>query len=344
LSDIPLNRATHDTSLPSLRYAFREDLQLLRFRLPACLLALALTAGCKAQPAANAPTNLDLNRRIEVMVRAKFDLPQEYNVKIGESKPSQVPGYDSLTVTLAKGTETANLDFLISTDNTKLARLQNFDLANDPVFHIDVANRPIRGNASAPVTIINFDDLECPYCARMHQTLFPATQERYKDHVRFIYKDDPLSEIHPWAMHAAVNANCLASQSGTVYWQYVDYLHEHGQEVTGEDRNLTRSNAQLDRIARDLAAVAHLDDAKLNACLAKQDETAVRASASEADKLGINGTPAVFVNGERIDGALPREQVWMVIDRALREAGVEPPPAEAPAAPAKEKQGEGGAK
>jgi protein-disulfide isomerase len=309
------------------------------------MLALALAAGCKAQPAAtaNAPASLELNRRIEVLLRAKFDLPQDYNVTIGARKPSQIPGYDSLAVTLAKGAEKANLDLLISTDNTKLARLQSFDLANDPVFRIDLANRPVCGNSSAPVTIVNFDDLECPYCARMHQTLFPATQERYKDKVRFIYKDDPLSEIHPWAMHAAVNANCLAAQSGTVYWQYVDYLHGHGQEVTGEDRNLTRSNAALDRIARDLAAVAHLDDAKLNACLAKQDETAVRESASEADKLGINGTPVLFVNGERVEGALPREQVWMVIDRALREAGVEPPPAEAPA-PAKEKQGEGGAK
>jgi protein-disulfide isomerase len=312
---------------------FREDSALFRFRLPACLLVLALAAGCKAQPAANVnpSTTSELNRRIEVMVRAKFDLPQDYNVNIGARKPSQVPGYDMLTITLAREKQTASLDFLISTDNTKLARLQSFDLVNDPVFHIDLANRPVRGNASAPVTIVNFDDLECPYCARMHQTLFPATEEHYKGKVRFIYKDDPLVEIHPWAMRAAVDANCLAAQSGTVYWQYVDYLHGHGQEVTGEDRNLTRSNAALDRIARDMAAVARLDDGKLNACLAKQDEASIRTSMAEADRLGINGTPAVFVNGERIDGALPREQVWQVIDRALREAGVEPPPAEAPA-------------
>lgn len=139
-------------------------------------------------------------------------------------------------------------------------------------------------------------------------------------------------------MRAAVNANCLAAQSAEVYWQYVDYLHGHGQEITGEDRNLIKSNAALDRIARDLAAVAHLDDAKLNACIAKQDETAIRASMAEADKLGINGTPALFINGERIDGALPQEVVWTVIDRALREAGVEPPPTEAPA-PAKSAPG-----
>ncbi len=322
---------------------------MYRFRLSACLLALALAAGCKAQPPVktSTPAASELNRRIEVLVREKFQLPSDYNVTIGERKPSQIPGYDSLAIMLGKNAETAKVDFLISTDNTKLARLQTLDLANDPIFHIDLADRPIRGNASAPVTVVNFDDLECPYCARMHSTLFPATQERYKDKVRFIYKDDPLVEIHPWAMHAAVNANCLAAQSGAVYWQYVDYLHAHGQEVTGEDRNLARSNAALDRIARDLAAVAHLNDAKLNACLAKQDETAVRASATEADKLGINGTPAVFINGERIDGAQPREQVWQAIDRALRDAGVEPPPAEAPAqtpAADKDKQGEGATK
>ncbi len=67
--------------------------------------------------------------------------------------------------------------------------------------------------------------------------------------------------------------------------------------------------------------------AKLDACIAKQDETQVRASAKEAESLGIDGTPALFVDGERINGAVPEEQVWLVIDRALRAKGVEPPPA-----------------
>ena len=60
---------------------------------------------------------------------------------------------------------------------------------------------------------MNFDDLECPYCAKIHSALFPATLDRYKDLVRVVYKDYPLVEIHPWAMHAAVNSNCLAEQS-----------------------------------------------------------------------------------------------------------------------------------
>ncbi len=161
----------------------------------------------------------------------------------------------------------------------------------------------------------------------MHQSLFPSTMEHYKDKVRFIYKDDPLTELHPWAMHAAVDANCLAAQSSDVYWTYVDYLHSHGQEITGEDRNLTKSDAALDRIARQEATLAKLDASKLDACLAKQDETQVRASAKEAEALGVDGTPALFVEGERVAGAVPEDQVWKVIDRALRAAGEEPPPA-----------------
>lgn len=249
---------------------------------------------------------------------------------LGQRTSSEISGYDTLPVTLSRGATKKVINFLIAKDNSKLARMETFDLAKDPVFNIDVAGRPIRGNSDAKVTVINFDDLECPYCARMHSSLFPDTLERYKDKVRYIYKDDPLTELHPWAMHAAVDANCLAEQNGETYWKFVDYVHAHGQEVTGEDRNLTKSYATLDRISRDEASLGKLDSTKLNACLAKQDETQIRASAKEAVALGVDGTPALFVDGERITGALPEEQVWVVIDRALRAAGVQPPPPPSP--------------
>ena len=303
-----------------------------RIKIIAGLLSICLAVGCKAQTASAPSENSSINRHIEVMVRSQYNVPQDYAVTIGTQKPSQFPGYDSLPVTLTKGEKKTVVEFLISTDGNTLARLEKFDLQKDPVFNIDLTGRPIRGNPAAKVTVINFDDLECPYCGRMHESLFPGTLDRYKDKVRFIYKDDPLTELHPWAMHAAVDANCLAAQSGDVYWTYVDYLHAHGEEITGPDRNLAKSVVALDRVARQEATIGKLDSAKLEACLAKQDETAVRASSSEATALRIEGTPALFVNGERIDGAIPEDQVWTVIDRALREAGIEPPPP-TPAAP-----------
>ena len=294
-------------------------------------MALSLTAGCKAQTASDPA----LDRRIEVTVRSQFNVPQDYNVALGARKPSSVSGYDDLPITLSRGDHSQVVNFLISADGTRLARLETFDLTKEPGSGIEIAGRPLRGNPAAKVTVINFDDLECPYCARMHQSLFPATLKRYKDLVRFVYKDFPLTEIHPWAMHASVDANCLAAQSGDVYWNYVDYLHSHGEEVSGPDRNQTRSFAALDRIARQEATVGQLDNAKLDACLQKQDETEVNSSLKEASTLGLEGAPALFINGERINGALPEEQVWMVIDRALRAAGEkpQPEPAAAPAVP-----------
>ena len=299
---------------------------MTRIHFLAALLALGMTVGCKAQSTTGTP-DPGQTRRIEVIVRAQYNVPEDVVVTVGARQPSQLAGYQSLPVTLARGGKSQVVDFLISNDGKTLARLDKFDLVNAPVFSIDVAGRPIRGNPAAKVTVINFDDLECPYCARMHQALFPATQDHYKGLVRFVYKDDPLTELHPWAMHASITANCLAAQNGEAYWAFVDYVHSNGQEINGENREPAKSFDALNRIARQIGTLHKLDAATLDSCLTKQDETAVRASMKQAQDLHIEGTPALFIDGERIDGALPEAQVWMVIDRALRAQGIEPPAA-----------------
>jgi protein-disulfide isomerase len=304
---------------------------LPRIRLLAALLAICITAGCKAQTAPPQPAQSEqeiaaLSRHIQIMIRSQFNIPPDFSVLLGARKPSKIAGYDALPVVFSHSGNETYEEFLISSDNKTLAHLDKFDLANDPINAIDVTGRPIRGNPGAKVTVISFDDLQCPYCGRMHQTLFPATLDHYSNKVRFIYKDFPLTEIHNWAMHAAIDANCLAAQSGDAYWSYVDYLHSHGQEISGPDRNAAKSFDALNRIAREQGALVKVDSSKLDACIATQDDSKVRASMTLGDALKIQGAPALFVNGERIDGALPQEQVWQVIDRALRDAGVQPPP------------------
>jgi len=311
------------------------------------LLILGLTIGCRAQvPPPSAPDPA-LNRRIDILVRSQFELPADVDLSIGARKPSQFAGYETLPITITHRGKAQVVNFFISDDNTKLLHMDTLDLTKDPADAVPVAGRPIRGNPSAKVTVVNFDDLECPYCARMHQELFPETMDHYKNLVRFVYKDDPLTDLHPWAMHAAVDANCVAAQSSTVYWAYVDYLHAHGDEVTGDERDVNKSYAALDRIARQEATVNKLDETALNACIAKQDETQIRASMKLAEALQIDGTPALLVNGEKVNGgAVPVEQLWMAIDRALRAEGQEPPampvPPAAPAAPTANDKGIGG--
>ena len=316
-----------------LSILYLEEFNLSHFRFLAVLLALCLTAGCKAQtPAGPDPA---LNRRIEVTVRSEFSIPQDYNVSIGARKPS---AYHRLRRRCPSPSPTAAksqvVDFLISADGKKLARLETFDLTKDPGSDIDIAGRPIRGNPAAKVTVINFDDLECPYCARMHQSLFPATLDALQGQGPLHLQGLP-AHRNPSLGHARRRRRQLpgrAERRGL--WAYVDYLHSHGDEVTGPDRDLAKSYAALDRIARQEATVGKLDTAKLDACLAKQDETEVNDSLKEASALGLDGAPALFVNGERINGAVPEEQVWMAIDRALRAEGEQPPAAASrPAAP-----------
>ena len=295
-----------------------------------CLLVL-LSAGCKAQSppttAANSapvPTS-QLNRRIEVLVRSQFEVPPNVDLIIGATSKSEFPGFENLPITFAsKGKQTV-VNFLLSSDGNTVARLEKFDISHSPADTISIQNRPMRGTQDAKVTIVNFDDLECPYCARMHEQLFPATLDRYKGLVKFYYKDYPLVEIHPWALHAAVNADCLADQSGDAYWRFVDYVHSHGDEVTGTAHDVPQALKTLDRLAHEEGVRSKVDVTKLDACIAKQDDSVVRASMKLGDSLGITGTPTLFINGERISGALPQDELWIAIDRALREAGVQPP-------------------
>jgi protein-disulfide isomerase len=293
------------------------------------VLALAISACCQAQSAPQELPDSGLLRHIVTMVRTKFSIPPDYDVQLGRRAPSTTAGYDLLPISISRDGKTTVIEFLISTDGRTLAKLDTFDLAADLAFSIDVANRPMRGNPAAKVTVVNFDDLECPVCSHLHQTLFPAILDRYKDKVRFVYRDNPLAELHPWGVHASVDANCLAAQNADAYWAFVDYLHTHGQEVNVPNRDLAKSFAALDRIARQGATLASLDLGRLDVCLARQDEAQVRASMKDAELLGLDFAPALFVNGERISGFVPAAQISRVIDRALHDAGEEPPAAPA---------------
>ncbi len=318
---------------------------LFRIRLIlACTLALAAAAGCKAQTAPGSTIDQKEARKIDVMVRAKLSVPTEYRITLGPRTPSDVSGFDTVQITFslpAHPDHTETIPFLLSKDGNTLARVVKWDISADPVAIAPSADRPVRGNPNAKVVIVNYDDLECPYCARMHAELFPETLDHYNGLVKIVYRDLPLEELHPWAVHAAVNANCLAAQSTPAYWGYVDYLHTHGQDVTGPDRDLTKADATLDKLARAQGETSKLDMTRLDACITKQDESAVRAEMKQADKLGIQQTPTVYVNGEMLAGALPTSQLWSTIDRALIAEGITPPPDEFNQ-PAKQQQGQPG--
>lgn len=285
---------------------------------------LLICLGCVAQ---SAPP--DLTRKIEHQVRSYYNLPSDMKVIIGPITPSsELPGYDSVAIKLDGDGKQKDYTFLLTKDHTTLLRLTKFDLNKDPYAEvmnkIDVKGLPTRGAKDGKVVVVNFDDFECPYCAAMHRTLFPEILKEYGDRVTFIYKDDPLVEIHPWALHAAVDANCLAAQNAEAYWDFADYIHANKQEVDKEKSLPARFDA-VDKITALQGQKHNVDAAKLQACMKAQNEDAVRASMKLADDLGINGTPALFINGRKIDGAVPIDEVRGNLDAALRDAGLPVP-------------------
>jgi protein-disulfide isomerase len=284
---------------------------------------LLICLGCSAQ----SPPS-DIARLIERQVRSRYALPSEVRVVVGALRPSEFANYDALTVTISSSNKKQDLEFLLSRDHKALVRFTKFDLTSDPYAEImkkiDVSGRPARGNINAKVTVVNYDDFECPFCSRMHMALFPGLFKEYGDRVLFIYKDYPLEEIHPWAVHAAVDANCLGAQNGDAYWDYADYLHANQSAINGE-KGRDGQNAELDKLAALQGQKHNLDVGKLQACLKAQDDKAVRASMHEGDSVGVDATPTMFVNGQKLDGAVPADEVRGALDRALKDAGVAPP-------------------
>jgi protein-disulfide isomerase len=167
----------------------------------------------------------------------------------------------------------------------------------------------------------------------MHQTLFPELFKEYGDRVQFVYKDFPLSEIHPWATHAAVDANCLASQNADAYWDFADFIHANPGQVNSE-KGRDSEFAALDRMAMQQGQKHNVDVAKLQSCIKAQNEDAIKASVKEGEALGVEATPTMFVNGQKVDGALPVSELRAVFDSALEQAGVTVPTRPATTTPA----------
>lgn len=289
---------------------------------------LLFAIGCFAQSAlqsSDKDASSTLNRRIEQKVRMTFDLPSAVSVSIGKRVASEIPGYDKVPITLSSQSHSSTHDFLISKDDKTLIEWEKIDLTKDVMQSIDLNGRPVRGNKEAKVVIVNYDDFECPFCSRMHQTLFPNLLKSYGNRVKIIYKDYPLIEIHPWAMHAAIDANCLAAQNNDAYWDFADYAHNNQKEINGEKRDLKEEDARLDNLTHDIGEKRSLDLTKLDVCTRAQDETAVMASRAEGEKIGVDATPTMFINGERLSGVKPEDELRAVIDRALKDAGETPP-------------------
>jgi len=165
---------------------------------------------------------------------------------------------------------------------------------------------PSQGKADAPVTVVEFSDFQCPFCQRVMPTL-KELRGKYGDKMRLVWKDFPLTQIHPQAFVAAQAGNCAREQGK--FWEYHDTLF--GNQSALQPDNLKKYAADLG-----------LDAAKFNQCLdSSKYEARVQDALAVGGRLGIGSTPTVFVNGRLINGAQPLEVFQSVIDEELARGG-----------------------
>ena len=170
----------------------------------------------------------------------------------------------------------------------------------------------VLGNPNAPITIFEFSDIDCPFCAGFHTTMHRIMDEYGKDgKVAWVYRHFPLDQLHPEARTKAESSECIATLANNdTFWRYLDILFER-----------TETLADIQTIAAEVG----VDSAAFKACVdSKQYKDKVQADLDEAIAAGGRGTPysvLVTKSGEKfpINGAQPYEIIKQVIDTALLE-------------------------
>jgi protein-disulfide isomerase len=157
------------------------------------------------------------------------------------------------------------------------------------LLHVPVTERDhAQGPASAPVTLVEYGDYECPHCGRAYP-IVKQVQEALGPHLRFVYRNFPLREVHPHAQHAAEAAEAAAVQNR--FWEMHDLLFEHQRAL---------DDAHLQQYAQSLG----LDEARFTDALTSHAFAAtVRHDFTGGVRSGVNGTPTFFINGVRHDAS-----------------------------------------
>ena len=162
---------------------------------------------------------------------------------------------------------------------------------------------PSKGSATAPVTIVEFSDFECPYCGGLFPTL-KQVEKNYPETVRIVYRQFPLPNLHPHAMKAAEASLCANEQKK--FWEFHDSMFGNQQEL---------SVADLKQRAVDLK----LDAQAFNQCLdSGRQGAAIQADIQEGARNGVSGTPALFINGRLLSGNQPYAEIKDVIEDELQ--------------------------
>ncbi len=181
------------------------------------------------------------------------------------------------------------------------------EIPSAPAGKVDVNldDDAVLGDKNAPVTIVEFSDYQCPFCARFWSQTLPSIKKEYIDtgKVKLVFRDFPLESIHPMALPAAIAAECVKEKGGdSAYFKIHDKIFEN-------QASLSKDN---------LVSWAKELEYDIKSCLdSEKYKSEVKKDLSDGSSYGVQGTPAFFVNGKLISGAYPFSTFKQLIDAEL---------------------------
>jgi protein-disulfide isomerase len=260
---------------------------------------LAISLFAQVVPAQQAkPASSPVQRNIEAYLRHLYAFGSDVAIVVGPLKETPVEGLMIVDIDVTIGENKEAAKFYVSKDGKFLFRGELSDMTKDPLAenraNIQMNDAPSLGDAKAPVTLVEYSDFECPVCRNLHDVLRGMLQN-YAGKVRVVFKDFPIEQIHPWARTAAIAGRCAYQQDPKAFWKMYDFIYDN-QELISAANAWTKM--------ADYAGQSGLDAGAFKSCMASPEAgAAVNASRANGQKLEVNSTPTVFVNGRRLVGA-----------------------------------------
>jgi protein-disulfide isomerase len=272
-----------------------RSIRLCCLGIPLALLTSAFpTPAQTTSPTASTPQQAQILQSTEAFVRNLYAWGPEFKVRLGPMTPSASPDFYLVPIHVTVNEQTDTGAVYVSKDGKTFLRGEMYDMSSNPfaenLAHLNIEGNPALGPENARVTIVEFSDFECPHCRELFRTL--KTLEAQYPQVRVVYKDFPLTQIHPWTETASIGARCAYIQSSAAFWKLHDSIFENQDLISTEN---------IWEKLLGFASAANLDTEAFKACMSSPEaKQAVETNRADGVALNVSSTPTVFVNGRML--------------------------------------------
>ena len=275
-------------------------------------------AGASPAGAAAVATDPAKDAVLKTYLQKHFKIPSAELIKMGPAFKTPIEGLlaRQLIVSNEQGQNvTATLFF--DKNESKAIIGQFIDVGTEPwgrmnMSSVSLDDRPTQGPADAPVTIVEFADFECPFCAHAFSVLETLVNTTYKGKIKVIFKAYPLN-VHPWAIKAAAAAECARLQNPAAFWDFARYFYTNQGSI-----NVKNIQDNVDKLAKQ----QKLDEPSLKACMdSPQTAARIKQDQTDGNSIHVSSTPTFFVNGIPVVGLPDGKVMDFVIDSELAGKG-----------------------